>query len=109
MEHPSRLNADLAYEVDDVPVLRFVRDYGIPILVWLVMMKFLCGQVVIPLFTSGMLTEMRRKPADEGEAEEGGMEMEAEAGGGDNEEGADDADGLGEAPLEVAVESKKDQ
>ena len=107
MEHPSRLNADLAYEVDDVPVLRFVRDYGIPILVWLVMMKFLCGQVVIPLFTSGMLTEMRRKPAEAEEEGEGGMA--AEAGGGDNEEGADDADGLGEAPLEVAVESKKDQ
>mmetsp|Transcript_191 Transcript_191/g.755 ORF Transcript_191/g.755 Transcript_191/m.755 type:complete len:99 (+) Transcript_191:30-326(+) len=66
MDHPSRLNADLAYEVDDVPVLRFLRDYAIPLVVWLVMMRFLCGQVVIPMFSSGMLTQMRRQPTDEG-------------------------------------------
>ena len=48
--------------------LRLLRDYAIPFIVWLIMIRFLCGQVVVPMAQSGMLTRLRRGHAVADEA-----------------------------------------
>ena len=108
MEHPSRLNADLAYEVDDVPVLRFIRDYALPLLVWLFMMRFLCGQVIVPLFTSGMITQLRRKPQQDGSDDDSG-DGEGSQGEGENAAVEDESEPQFDGDPAPTAAEKKDQ
>jgi hypothetical protein len=75
--------------------LRAVRDYIIPISVWLVMMRFLCGQVICPFFTSGMFANMRRDPKVDGSC----------CGGGRCDPDADEKEQENAAPT-AAIESK---
>ena len=49
--------------VDDVLALRMLRDYILPVLVWLWMVRFLCKSAIIPVFQSGVWRQLRRGDA----------------------------------------------
>jgi hypothetical protein len=53
-------------EVDiNTPWFKLARDYAIPLLVWLWMVRFLAREVIIPFFSNGMHRRLQRAPGDE--------------------------------------------
>lgn len=72
-----------------------VREVVIPLLVWLVMMRFLVFKVLVPFFSSGMHRQLHRGPSDAAEVD---GEAAADAG--------DDAMAIDDQPSEAAEDRK---